>query len=142
MKYFNNENNICKEIISINLKLLIIFTSLFVYKYVYHFKINQEMSFKLFAIILFSLWILKILHNEEYSFEKTNLNLPIFIFILLMTISLLRSQSFMVSLNDYIIFLFYFFIYFLIINNINDKLQFNSLIKIFFITATIIAIYA
>jgi O-antigen ligase/Tfp pilus assembly protein PilF len=142
MKYFNNKNNIYKKIISMNLKLLIIGTSLFVYKYVYHFKINQEMSFKLFAIILFSLWILKILHNEEYYFKKTNLNLPIFIFILLMTISLLRSQSFMVSLNDYIIFLFYFFIYFLIINNINDKIQFESLIKLFFITATIIAIYA
>ncbi|GAI81533.1 unnamed protein product, partial [marine sediment metagenome] len=61
MEYFNNKNNIYKKIISINLKLLIVGTSLFVYKYVYHFKINQEMSFKLFAIILFSLWILKIL---------------------------------------------------------------------------------
>jgi len=142
MKYFNNKNNIYKKIISINLKLLIIGTSLLVYKYVYHFRINQEMSFKLFAIILFSLWILKILHNEEYYFEKTNLNLPIFIFILLMTISLLRSQSFMVSLNDYIMFLFYFFIYFLIINNINNKIEFNSIIKLFFIISIIIAIYA
>ncbi len=142
MKYFNNKNNIYKKIISINLKLLIIGTSLFVYKYVYHFRINQEMSFKLFAIILFSLWILKMLHNEEYYFEKTNLNLPIFIFILLMTISLLRSQSFMVSLNDYIIFLFYFLIYFLIINNINNKIEFNSIIKLFFIISIIIAIYA
>ena len=142
MKYFNNENNIYKKLILVNLKLLILCTSLFVYKHVYNFRVNQEMSFKLFAIILFSLWILKILHNEEYSFEKTNLNLPIFIFILLMTISLLRSQSLMVSLNDYITFLFYFFIYFSIINNINDKKQFDSIINIFFITATIIAIYA
>ena len=82
MKYLNNKKNVYDNLILINLKLLILGTSLFVYKSVYDFRINQEASFKLFAILLFSLWILKILHNEEYSFEKTNLNLPIFIFIL------------------------------------------------------------
>ena len=142
MKYFNNENNIYEKLILVNLKLLILCTSLFVYKYVYSFRINQEISLRLFTIILFSLWILKILHNEEYSFEKTNLNLPILIFILLMTVSLLRSQFFMVSLDDYLIFLFYFLICFLIINNINNKRQFDSIINLFFITATIISIYA
>ena len=142
MKYFRNKNNVYSKLMSINLKLLILGTGLFVYKYVYDFRINQEMSLKLFTIFLFTLWILRILNNEEFYFEKTNLNLPILIFILLMTVSLLRSQFFMVSLNDYIIFLFYFLIYFLIINNINHKIQFDSLIKLFFITATIIAIYA
>jgi len=91
---------------------------------------------------LFIVWILKILNNEEIFFEKTNLNLPILMFILVMTISLLRSQSFILSLNDYIIFLFYFFIYSLIINNINDKIQFDSLIKLFFIISIVIAGYA
>ena len=141
-KYLKKNNNIYEKFILINLKLLILFTSLFVYKYVYDFKVNQEMSFKLFAIILFSLWILKILNNGEFYFEKTSLNLPILIFILLMTVSLLRSQFFRVSLNDYILFLFYFLIYFLIINNINHKTEFDSLIHLFFINATIIAIYA
>lgn len=142
MKYFNNENNIYKKLILLNLKLLILCTSLFVYKYVYSFRINQEIIFKLFIIILFIVWILKILNNEEIFFEKTNLNLPILMFILVMTISLLRSQSFILSLNDYILFLFYFFIYFLIINNINDKIQFDSLIKLFFIISIVIAGYA
>jgi len=142
MKYFNNENNIYEKLILINLKLLILCTSLFAYKYVYSLRINQETSLKLFTILLVVIWIIKILNNNEYSFKKSRLNFPIFLFILLMSVSLLRSQSFMVSLNDYIIFLHYFFIYFLIINNINDKLQFNSLIKIFFITSLIIAIYA
>ena len=88
------------------------------------------------------IWIIKIIENNEYSFKKIRLNVPIFLFILLMSISLLRSQYFMVSLNDYILFLCYFFIYFLIINNINDKVQFNSLIKLFFLTSIIISIYA
>jgi len=142
MENINNKKSIYNKLILINLKLLILGTSLFVYKYVYNFRVNQEMSFKLFAIILFSLWILKILNNGEFYFEKTALNLPIFVFILLMTISLLRSPYIIVSLNDYIIFLFYFLIYFLVINNINHKRQFDSLIHIFFLTAAIIAIYA
>jgi len=118
MKYFNNENNIYEKLILINLKLLILCTSLFAYKYVYSLRINQETSLKLFTILLVVIWIIKILNNNEYSFKKSRLNFPIFLFILLMSVSLLRSQSFMVSLNDYIIFLHYFFIYFLIINNI------------------------
>ena len=142
MKYFNNENNIYEKLILINLKLLILCSSLFIYKYVYSSRINQEASLKLFTILLVLIWIIKILNNNEYSFKKIRLNIPIFLFILLMSFSLLRSQSFMVSLNDYIIFLSYFFIYFLITNNVNDELQFNSLIKIFFITSLIIAIYA
>jgi len=141
MKYFNNEKNIYEKLILINLKLLILCTSLFVYKYVYSLRINQEASLKLFTILLVVIWIIKILNNSEYSFKKIRLNVPIFLFILLMSVSLLRNQSFMVSLNDYILFLCYFFIYFLIINNVNDELQFNSLIKTFFIPSIIIAIY-
>lgn len=140
-KYLLKNNNIYEKFILTNLKLLILFTSLFAYKYVYNFKINQEVSLKLFTILLSIIWIIKIINNNEYSFEKIRLNLPILIFIFLMTISLLRSQSFMVSLNDYIIFLFYFFIYFLIINNIYHKAQFDSLIKLFFLTSFIISLY-
>jgi len=135
-------NNIYKKLILINLKLLIVFSSLLLFKYVYSFKINQEVSLKLFTILLVVIWIIKIINNNEYSFEKTRLNIPIILFILLMSISLLKGQSFMACLNDYIIFLFYFLIYFLIINNINDKTEFNLLIKLIFIISVIIAIYA
>lgn len=141
MEHLDDRNNIYKKIISINLKLLIIGTSLFVYKYVYDFRINQEIILKLFAILLFTVWILKIINNEGFSFEKNNLNLPIFIFILLMTISLFRSKNIIISLNDYLIFIIYFFLYFLITNNINNKIEFNSIIKLFSIISLIIALY-
>jgi len=140
-KYFTKNNNILQKIIIVVLKLSLITIPIFVNKYVYNFRVNQEMSFKLFAIILFSLWLLKILHNEEFSFKKTNLNLPIFLFILLMSFSLLRSQSFMVSLNDYIIFLSYILIFFLLTNNLNKKKDFNSFIHLFFIISSIVSIY-
>jgi len=142
MKYFINKDDIYSKLTLVNLKLLILCTSLFAYKYVYSFRINQETSLKLFSILLFVIWTMKILINNDIFFKKTRLNFPILLFVLLMSVSLLRSQFFMVSLNDYIIFLFYFFIYFLIINNINDKAQFNSLIKLIFIISIIIAIYA
>jgi len=142
MKYFINKDDIYSKLTLVNLKLLILCTSLFAYKYVYSFRMNQETSLKLFTILLFVIWTMKILINNNIFFKKTRLNFPILLFVLLMSVSLLRSQFFMVSLNDYIIFLFYFFIYFLIINNINDKAQFNSLIKLIFIISIIIAIYA
>jgi len=141
MEHLDVRNNIYKKIISITLKLLIIGTSLFVYKYVYDFRINQEIILKLFAILLFTVWILKIINNDGFSFEKTNLNLPILIFILLMTISLFRSQNIIISLNDYLIFIIYFFLYFLITNNINNKMDFNAIVKLFFIISIIIALY-
>ncbi len=140
--YHSNIIIFIQKKILIILKLLIICTTLFAYKHIYSFRINQELSLKLFAVLLFTICILKIINNNELYFKKTNINLPIIIFILLLTISLLMSQNILISLNDYSVFIIYFFLYFLIINNVNDEVQFDSLIKLFFTISTIIAIYA
>jgi O-antigen ligase/Tfp pilus assembly protein PilF len=47
----------------------------------------------------------------------------------------------MSSLHDGIIFLAYFILYFLIIKNIKNQYQFNSFIRVFFLTSFIIALY-
>jgi O-antigen ligase/Tfp pilus assembly protein PilF len=58
-----------------------------------------------------------------------------------MSISLLRSETVIVSSRDYIIYLSYFIIYYLIINNIENIKQVDSFIKLFFIASSIIALY-
>lgn len=141
MIYLNSPKKLYPNLILINLKLFILFISLFVYKYVYDFRTNQEAIFRLFVVILLYLWVLKILYEDKYFFQPTTLNLPMLLFILTMTISLWRSQSLMVSLKDYILFLFYFFIYFIIVNNIINKNQFVSLIHLLFFTSFLIALY-
>jgi len=123
------------------LKILILFIVLFVNKQVYTFRVNQEMILKLFIIVILTLLIIKFLEIKEISWYRNRLNLPISLYILMMSISLLRFKVLSVGLGDYEIFISYFLLYFLIINNIDKKEQFDSFIKIFFLTSIIISVY-
>jgi len=140
-KYILNKYFTYKKAIFINLKLLIVFTPIAIYKYVDWFRINQEAWVKLFAIIGITLCALKYLEYGEFKWKKNELNFPIFLYILIMSLSLLISKCFIVSLRAYIIFLSYFFIYFLILNNIENRKEFDSFIKLFFISSFFISIY-
>lgn len=140
-KYLVITDDIFKNIILLNLKLLILITPLAIYKYVDWFRANQEAWLKLFVIIGITLWALKCLKDNKIIWKKTEINLYIFLFILVMSISLLISDYTVVSIKEYLIFLSYFFIYFLIINNIENKRQFYSFIHLFFITSFVISIY-
>jgi len=135
------KRDIYKKGILLSLKLLLIFTSLAVYKYVDYFRDNQEAWLKLFVIIALTLWVLKYFNEEKSIWVKSPLNLPIYLFILIMSISLFESKFLIVSLRDYLIFLSYFLIYFLVINNIENEQEFNSFIKLFFLISFIISIY-
>jgi len=140
-KYLVIKDNIFKNTILLNLKLLILITPLAIYKYVDRFRANQEAWLKLFVIIGITLWALKCLKDNKIIWKKSEINLYIFLFILVMSISLLISDYTVVSIKEYLIFLSYFFIYFLIINNIENKRQFYSFIRLFFITSFVISIY-
>jgi len=129
------------KMILLSLKGLIVFILLFVNKYVYAFRINQENILKIFIIVLLTLCVIQFLKIKNIIWYKNRLNLPISLFILIMSISLLRSETVIISLKDYIIYLSYFIIYFLIINNIKNIKQFNSFIKLFFAISLIVAIY-
>jgi len=140
-KYIVENKDFYKKAIIICLKLLIIFTPLAVYKYVDYFRDNQEAWLKLFVIITMLLWVLKYFKEEKTIWVNSPLNLPIFLFILIMSISLFESKFLIVSLRDYVIFLSYFLIFFLVINNIENEKEFYSFIKLFFIISFIISIY-
>ena len=122
------------------LKILILFTSLYAYKNIYEFRINQELILNVFIWIALTLFIIKILISEIKHLYFTKMDLLIFIFILIMTISLIRSNAIIVSLQDYILFFLYFILYFLIANNVNKE-QFFSFIKIILFSAFIVSFY-
>jgi len=140
-KIILESNNIYKKAIFINLKLLIIVSPLLIYKHVDRFIANQETWLKLFLIIGLTLWSLKCLKDKNIIWIKSKTNLFIFLFILIMSISLLISRHTIVSLRDYIIFLSYFFIYFLILDNTRNRKEFDSFIILFFITSFLVSIY-
>ena len=130
-----------KKMLLTNLKLFIIFISLFIYRYIYEFRINQEMILKLFTIILVILWVIKLFSAEGGTWNKNKINLPIYLFIILLSFSLMISSTIEVSFGGYIIFLSYIILYFITINLINQKKEFHSFIKIFFITSFLVSIY-
>ncbi len=68
-----------KKNILICLKGLILFIVLLVNKYVYEFRIDQEMILKLFIIIISTLLIIKFLVVKKISWFRNELNLPIFL---------------------------------------------------------------
>ena len=140
-KNFVKNDNIYNNIIITSLKLLILFIPLFCNKNIVYLRINQEFILKIFIIFSFTFWILSHLNNTGFEININQLNLPIFLFVFTMTMSLVSSNNLIVSLREFIVFLFYIILFFIIINNIKEKLQFNSLIKILFLTSTIISIF-
>ena len=131
-----------KKALLTKLKLLVLFISLFIYRYIYEFRINQEMILKLFVIISIILWMIQFLSAEGATWNKNKTNLPIYLFIIILSLSLLISNAIRVSFGDYLIFISYIILYFIVINVINQKKEFDSFIKIFFITSFLVSIYA
>ena len=137
------ENNIIyKKSIAIVLKLLLLSIPLFANKYIYNFRVNQDAILKLFTVILFAIFLVKIINTGEYCLKKTKLELPLILFTLVLVLSLFISETKRVSLNDFIIFFSYIFIFFFIINNLNQEADFNSFIHLFFIISSLVSIYA
>lgn len=140
-KYLIEENNIFNNLITIFLKLLLIIVPLLVNKYVYNFRVNQETGLKLFTLIAIAIWLVKIINTKKYSLRKTKLDLPLILFALVLILSLFVSKTKMVSLQEFIIFLSYILIFFLITNNLDKKTDFNSFIHLLFITSSLVSIY-
>jgi O-antigen ligase len=100
------------------------------------------MLLKILLIIALALWAIEILNKKKFIYIKNSLNPPFLLLIGLMTISLVRSEHFAVSFKDYVIFLSYFILYFLVINNIKQKQQFDTFIQLFFFTSFVISLFA
>jgi len=124
------------------LKLAVLLIPLFINRNVHEFRVNQEIILKLIIILALALWAIETLYKKKFIYIKNSLNFPFLLLIGLMTISLVRSEYFAVSLKDYVIFLSYFILYFLAINNIKQKQQFDIFIKLFFFTSFVIALFA
>jgi len=61
---------------------LLIIVPLFVNKYVYDFRVNQETGLKLFTLIVIFVWLIKIINTGKYSLKKTKFDLPLILFTL------------------------------------------------------------
>jgi len=130
------------KLILFNIKLLIIFTSLFIYREVWDFRSNQELFLKLFTAVALALWLIDCIKRESFSKVKTVLDLPILIFVLIMAVSVSRSPALFLGMKDFLIFCSYFLIYFLIVNNLEREDQINSFISCLFVLTAVITVYS
>ena len=142
MEKYSTENINFYQRITLNiLKLSILFTPLVAYKYVDRYLINQETWLKLFIVLGGGIYLIGFLREENITFKRNKISLPLVLLVLLIIFSFIKNGYLMSSLHDGIIFLAYFILYFLIINNLKNEYQFKSFIQIFFLTSFIVALY-
>jgi O-antigen ligase/Flp pilus assembly protein TadD len=135
-----SQNSFQKLLLTV-LSIFIVFISLFIYKEVYNHRINQKLILILFIIIFLALWAIKILSIEKITWTKSKLNLPLCFFIAILTISLFTSNIIKISLGDYLNFISYIILFFIVLNFIKSEKEFNSLIKVFFVTSFLVSFY-
>jgi O-antigen ligase/Tfp pilus assembly protein PilF len=134
----DNNNNLILTILSI----FTIFISLFINNKVYNHRVNQQFILILFAINFLCTFIIKALSSEKIIFIKSKLYLPICFFTALLTVSLFLGNNIAVSLGDYLNFISYIILFFIALNFIKSEKDFNSLIRVFFVTSFLVSFYA
>jgi len=142
MDKYKIENINFYQRITLNIiKLSILFIPLVAYKYVDRYLINQETWLKLLVVLGGGIYLIGFLREENITFKRNKISLPLVLLVLLIIFSFIKNGYLMSSLHDGIIFLAYFILYFLIINNLKNECQFKSFIQIFFLTSFIVALY-
>ena len=120
---------------------IITLPALFIHKYVYNFRINQTLIINLLIFVIFTFYILNTIKEEKIKCSRNFLNLYILLFILFAAISIILNNSLLISQRDFLVFLSYFLIYFLVRNNIKTKETLKFSLKLFFITVSLMSLY-
>jgi len=121
---------------------LIISTPLVFYPYLVRiFNPPKELAFNILVIIGLMLWKLKMVNKEEVKITRTPLNLPVLAFMTICALSLLWSNSPMISLLELPLFLAGPILYFIVANNIRDERQINRLLTTLLIISSLLGIY-
>ena len=121
---------------------LIILTPLVFYPYLVRiFNPPKELAFNILVIIGLMLWKLKMVSKEEVKITRTPLNLPILAFMAICTLSLLWSNSPMVSLLELPLFLAGLILYFIVVNNVRGEHQINRLLTTLLIISSLLGMY-
>jgi len=121
---------------------LIISTPLVFYPYLVRiFNPPKELAFNILVIIGLMLWKLKMVNKEEVKITPSPLNLPVLAFMVICPLSLLWSNSPMVSLLELPLFLAGPILYFIVADNIHEEHQINRLLTTLLIISSLLGIY-
>ncbi|HAJ32095.1 MAG TPA: hypothetical protein DCK79_01790 [Candidatus Atribacteria bacterium] len=101
----------------------------------------KEFIFELLVVISLMFWCFRIINQERFNFIRSPLDFPILSFIVICILSLLWSNSPMVSLKELPIFLAGPLLYFVITNNIKYEQQINRILNVILIIGGLFGIY-
>ncbi|MCK4648116.1 O-antigen ligase family protein [bacterium] len=85
-------------------------------------------SVYLIVLVTLAIWLVRIREDREFSFTRTPLDLPILFFILLASLSLIKSINIHHSISALYRLISYALIYFLLVNNVKSKIEVKKLI--------------
>jgi hypothetical protein len=121
---------------------LIISTPLVFYPYLVRiFNPPKELAFNILVIIGLMFWLLKTTSQEEIKIIRAPLNFPVLAFIVIGALSLLWSNSPMMSLLELPLFLSGPILYFIIVNNVHDEHKINRLLTSLLIVSSLLGVY-
>ena len=137
-----HEKSIWTNAIEATIIALIISTPLVFYPYLVRiFNPPKELAFSILVIIGLMLWKLKMINKEDIKITRTPINLPVLAFMVICPLSLLWSNSPMISLLELPLFLAGPILYFIVINNIHNEHQINRLLTALLIISSLLGIY-
>jgi len=138
----SRKNTFWEKAIEISIYLLVILVPVALYPFcITVFSPAKKLVFALLVVISLMFWGFKIISKEKLSFNHSPLNLPILSFISICLLSLFWSDSVMVSVKEFPLLLAGPFLFFVIINNINDERQINRILNVVVITGSLFGIY-
>ncbi len=82
----------------------------------------------LFVLFLFLAWLVKSFVKGEFKYNKTALDVPIFLFVAVALFGLLRAPIFVQGLFAFRLLIIYIPVYFIVVNNIFSKKQLQSIL--------------
>jgi len=137
-----NKTSFYTNAIEATIITLIISTPLVFYPYLVRiFNPPKELAFEILVIIGLMLWKLKMVNKEDAKITRTPLDLPVLSFIVICVLSLLWSNSPMVSLLELPLFLAGPILYFIVVNNIHNDQQINRILNILLIIGGLFGVY-
>ena len=138
----SRKNIFWEKAIEISIYFLVILVPIVFYPFcITVFLPAKKLVFALLIVISLMFWGFKIVSKERLSFNHSPLNLPILSFISICILSLFWSDSAMVSVKEFPLLLAGPFLFFVVINNINDERQIRRILNIVIITGSLFGIY-
>jgi hypothetical protein len=86
-------------------------------------------------------WIIKMIQEKSFRWEKTPLDIPILIYVVIQIIAVLGSQNITVAISGWINTDWFILFYFAVVNLIDDESDYKMIFTILAVSGTVSAVY-